>query len=132
MLDTNTVSYIVKGRSMAARRVLESLGDSEVPCISAIVEGELRYGLAKRSQAGALRPWIEAFINGMQVLSWGSDEARVYGELRARQEASGKILDHPDLMIASHALATGATLVTNDKVFAQVEGLRVVRWATDL
>jgi tRNA(fMet)-specific endonuclease VapC len=132
MLDTNTVSYIVKRRSMVARQKLNDLGDNEAACISAVVEGELRYGLIKRPQAGALQRWIEAFIDSMQVLSWGSMEARVYGELRARQEASGKILDHPDLLIAAHALATGAILVTNDKVFAQVRGLRVVSWATDL
>ena len=129
MLDTNTVSYIVKGRSMAARQALDGLGDNEVPCISAIVEGELRYGLVKRPQAGALHAWIEAFIDGVQVLSWGRAEARVYGELRARQEASGKILDHLDLMIAAHALAMGATVVTNNvKDFGRVKGLEVENW----
>jgi predicted nucleic acid-binding protein len=38
-----------------------------------------------------------------------------------------------DLLIAAHAVATGAVLVANDKAFAHVEDLRTtVNWATDL
>jgi len=38
-----------------------------------------------------------------------------------------------DMMIATHAIVAGATLVTNDKTFAQVDELTAsVNWATDL
>jgi len=38
-----------------------------------------------------------------------------------------------DLLIASHAIAVGATLVTHDKAFLGASpSLQVVDWATDL
>ena len=133
MIDTNTVSYIVKGKSPAARVRLAGLQEGEIGCISIITEAELQYGLAKISNAHVLRSSLEGFFAKIQILDWGRDEALAYGRLRARQEAAGKMLRNLDLLIAAHAIAVGAVLVTNDKAFAQVAGLPVpVNWATDL
>ena len=133
MMDTNTVSYIVKGKSPVARAKLAGLQDSEIGCISIITEAELQYGLAKSPHAHALRSSLEGFFAKIQILHWGREEGLAYGQLRARQEAAGKILGNLDLLIAAHAIAVGAVLVTNDKAFAQVAGLPgTVNWATDL
>lgn len=133
MLDTNMVSYITKGKSPAARSKLLSLRDDEVACISAITEAEIRYGLAKRPEATALKRLMEAFLASMHVLPWGRNEAEAYGSLRAKLEAGGKTLGSMDMMIAAHAVSTMAVLVTNDKAFGQVEDLRFsVNWAKDL
>ena len=52
MLDTNIVSHLLKKHPSVARRVVA------VPiaslCISAITQGELLFGLAKRPDAAAL------------------------------------------------------------------------------
>jgi tRNA(fMet)-specific endonuclease VapC len=133
MVDTNTVSYIVKGNSPAARTRLAGLQPSEIACISVITEAELRYGLAKSTRASILRPAIEGFLAKIQVLSWGRDEAQAYGTLRAKQEAAGKTLGNLDLLIAAHAISVNATLVTNDKTFSQVPDISgTVNWAADL
>jgi tRNA(fMet)-specific endonuclease VapC len=133
MLDTNTVSYIAKGHSKAARARMLNLEEDEVVCLSVITEAEIRYGLAKRPEATALRERMEWFLAAVKVLPWGRDETRAYGVLRAKLESSGKTLENMDMMIAAHAIATGAVLVTNDKAFAHVEDLRAtVNWATDL
>jgi tRNA(fMet)-specific endonuclease VapC len=133
MLDTNTVSYIAKGHSKAARARMLNLEEDEVVCLSVITEAEIRYGLAKRPEAVALRERMEWFLAAVKVLPWGRDEARAYGALRAKLESSGKTLENMDMMIAAHAIATGAVLVTNDKAFAQVKDLHATEnWATDL
>jgi tRNA(fMet)-specific endonuclease VapC len=133
MLDTNTVSYIVKGNSSAARRSLASLRSPEVACISVITEGEIRYGLAKAGLAGKVNSPIEAFLAKILILDWDSDSAAVYGDLRARQEAAGKSIGNLDLLIAAHAIAAEAILITNDKALSQVDSLRgIANWATDL
>ena len=133
MLDTNTVSYIVKGRSKAARTRMLSLKEDEVACLSAITEGEIRYGLAKRPEATALRERMEWFLAAVKVLPWGREEAMAYGALRAKLELSGMTLENMDMQIAAHAIAAGALLVTNDKAFGHVEDLHAtVNWATDL
>jgi tRNA(fMet)-specific endonuclease VapC len=62
------------------------------------------------------------------VLSWDSAAARAYGLLRASQERKGRPLSVEDLMIAAHALSLGLTLVTNDKAFSFVDGLKTEDW----
>ncbi len=133
MLDTNMVSYIVKARSLAASERLLALKEDEVACLSAITEAEIRYGLFRKPDAVALQTLMDAFLASMRVLSWGRNEAEAYGRVRARLERSGMSLGNMDMMIAAHAIATGAILVTNDKAFSQVDDLgATVNWATDL
>lgn len=132
LLDTNTVIYILKGKSPAARRKLAGLSAESVACISAITEGELLYGLAKSGSEQQKRA-LEWFLARLNVLAWGREEASAYGILRARQERLGRPLGPLDMQIAAHAIAVGATMVTNDRAFRHVSALSgVENWATDL
>lgn len=133
MLDTNTVSYIVRGKSQAARAKLYRLRDHEIGCISVITEAELRYGTSKQAPGSARLAALNSLFEKLRILPWGSDEALIYGDLRAKLERAGKVLGNLDTLIAAHAVSTNATLVTRDKTFAQVEDLRPpVNWATDI
>ena len=133
LLDTNMVSYIVKGRSPAATARLLALGDDEVATISAITVAEIRYGLARKPEATTLKALMEGFLASLRVLSWGPDAAEAYGRVKARLEKDGVSLGNMDMMIAAHAIVTGATLVTNDKDFARINELTAtVNWTTDL
>jgi len=55
--------------------------------------------------------------------------ARAYAEVRSRLEAAGTPLGALDTLIAAHAMAAGAVLVTGDKAFRKVRKLRVANWA---
>lgn len=126
MLDTNTVSHLVRGAPELDRRV------AEVPiaaiCISAVTEGELRSGLARRPEAIRLRATVMELVKRVDTLAWDSAAAERYGELRAELERLGRPLGPLDTMIAAHALAADAVLISNDRAFAQVRGLRVEDW----
>ena len=126
MLDTNTVSFLIKGHPVVARHVvavpLSSL------CISAITEGELRYGLAKRPDATRLHQLVREFLRRVNVLPWDTGVAARYGVVRAALAAQGKTLAPLDLLIAAHALAVEAILVTNDGAFGQIPGLLSEDW----
>jgi tRNA(fMet)-specific endonuclease VapC len=133
LLDTDTVGYLVRGRSMQARgRLVEALREGLI-AISAVTEGELRYGLAKRPDAVRLKTALEEFISACLVLPWDSKAARAYGALRERLLAAGKSLSALDMLTAAHALAENAVLVTRDEAFAQPEAaVATVNWATDI
>ncbi|HEV2135613.1 MAG TPA: type II toxin-antitoxin system VapC family toxin [Terracidiphilus sp.] len=133
MLDTNTVSYIFKGVSPAARKKLVQLAPGEVACISSITEAELWYGL-ERVGAGVLRRKALAdFLERFRILPWGRDEASAYGVFRATQEAAGRPLGPLDTQIAAHAITVGAVLVSSDSAFRHARGLPGLEvWATDL
>lgn len=126
MLDTNTVSYLIKGHPGVARRVVTT--PMATLCISAITEGELLFGLAKRPDAKRLHLAVQEFLRRVDVLPWDSAIAGHYGTLRADMARRGKILAPLDLLIATHALGAGAVLVTNDRAFGQVTSLHVEDW----
>ena len=133
MLDTNMVSYIVKNRSPAASARLLALKEDEAACMSVITEAEIRYGLSKKPEATTFKFLMDSFLASVQVLPWGRPEAEAYGHVKAKLEKSALSLGNMDMMIAAHAIVTGAVLVTNDQAFAQVEELSaIVNWAIDL
>jgi tRNA(fMet)-specific endonuclease VapC len=130
LLDTNTVSYIARGKPAAPRARLQALGKEELVCISSITDAEIRYELAKRPEAHSLRRAMEDLMLKFCILPWGSREAAAYGELRAKLEAKGSTLAELDMMIAAHAIAIGAVLVTNDKPLSRIKDLLgTVNWA---
>lgn len=126
MLDTNTVSHLIKGHPGVAQRI------QTVPmaslCISSITEGELRFGLAKRPEAKRLHQAVQEFLRRVDVLPWDAEMAQTYGTVRAHLEQQGKTIAPLDLLIATHALGTGATLVTNDHAFNLLTTLDIEDW----
>jgi tRNA(fMet)-specific endonuclease VapC len=128
MLDTNIASHVVKGDRPEVIKRLVSLPMDDI-VISSVTEGELLYGLAKRGYPKALSERVRQFLLRVDVLPWDHDVTRAYGDLRAACEAKGVTLAPLDMMIAAHAVATDATLVTRDKAFAHVpQPLRTDDW----
>lgn len=127
LLDTNTASYVIKGNMPAVRQRLVRVPMAQV-AVSAITEGELRYGVARRPDAAGLQTVVGEFLLRVMVLPWDSDAAQRYGQLRAALELEGRPMGNLDLMIGAHALALGATLVTHDRSFARVKKLKVEDW----
>ena len=126
MLYTNTVSHIIKGNERALAR-LATMPMSEV-CISAITEGELRFGLAKRPHATRLHHIINEFLQRVEIKPWDSATSIAYGNLRAGLEGRGKIVSALDLLIAAHAIALDCKLVTNDAGFGKIGQLKIEDW----
>jgi len=128
LLDTNTVSYVIKGNLPRVRERLLKVPMSQVG-ISVITEAELRFGLARKPEAEKLKIVVEEFLLRVEVLQWDSEAAKHYARVRAVLELAGEPIGNLDLMIAAQALAAGAVLVTSDRVFRRVKGLRVEDWS---
>jgi tRNA(fMet)-specific endonuclease VapC len=132
LLDTNITGYIVSGRSQAARHMLKLTIQQTPVAISAVTEAEILFGLELKPEAARLRASVERLFQAVEIRAWDS-AAAAYGRLRARLKTTGKPLAEMDLLIASHALATGAVLVSHDNAFQNVTPfLTVADWATDL
>jgi tRNA(fMet)-specific endonuclease VapC len=128
LLDTNTVSYVIKGNFPRVRARLLKVPMAEVG-ISVVTEAELRFGVARRPEATTLRRVVEEFLLRMEVLPWNSEAARHYARIRANLEKDEEPMGNLDLMIAAHAVAAEVVLVTRDNVFRRVKGLRVEDWS---
>jgi tRNA(fMet)-specific endonuclease VapC len=129
MLDTNTVSHLLKKHPAVARRVVAAPITSL--CISAITQGELLFGLAKRPDATALHAAVREFLRRVDVLPWDAATSETYGPARAATQREGRVLAPIDLLIGAHALSIDAVLVTNDRAFAQLSGLAVEDWTEE-
>jgi tRNA(fMet)-specific endonuclease VapC len=127
MLDTNIASVAIRGHR-AVDEQLRAL-PAGAWCISAVTRAELRFGVARRPHAGELAQLVNAFLLVAPSVAWDSGAADAHGRLRAQLEASGKRIGDFDEMIAAHALALGAVLVTdNTRHFRRVRGLELENW----
>ena len=127
MLDTNVVSELVRRPAgEVAQRVAALVPGSFA--ISIIVAAELRYGAERRGSARLTRQ-LEAVLAAIEVLPLEEPADRLYGEIRGELERIGRPIGHNDLLIAAHARASGAILVTNNVgEFSRVPGLTVENW----
>lgn len=126
LLDTNAASYLINKKSRAMDRHVARVPVAELG-ISAVTEGELRYGVAMKGST-PLQFAVENFLLTVIALPWDSAAAREYGRLRSELEREGRLLGSLDLMIAAHAVALGVILVTGDRAFARIKGLKTEDW----
>jgi tRNA(fMet)-specific endonuclease VapC len=127
LLDTNTVSLALRGRAPRAVERMRAT-DREDVAISVVTAMELRFGVAKHPSTRA-RAVVEQFLDTVKVLAIDRTVEKPYGELRAMLERSGRPIGALDTIIAAHALAVRAVLVTNNiREFGRVRGLRCQDW----
>jgi tRNA(fMet)-specific endonuclease VapC len=127
LLDTNILSDLIRHPDGLVARRVEQVGQKEI-FTSIIVAAELRYGCAKKGSAKLLER-VQGLLETIPVLSLDMPSDAQYGLIRAELEAAGQPIGMNDLLIASHALALGLTLVTdNTSEFSRVRGLKVENW----
>jgi len=127
LLDTNTASYIIKGNVPHVRERLSRVAPADV-MISVITEAELRFGVIRLPDAKRISILVDQFLRFVEIRAWDSMAALQYAGLRATLEREGHLMGGLDMMIAAHALAIRAILVTSDRVFRRVDGLKHEDW----
>ena len=126
MLDTDTVSFALRGRGQVAIHLLDHR-PSEI-CMSSITLAELRYG-ADMKRSRKLHGLIDTFVEAIRVLPFDRTAADRFGPVATGLAGQGTPIGEFDTLIAAHALAVRLTLVTNNtKHFARVAGLRTENW----
>lgn len=127
MLDTDTVSFALRGRGQVATHLLQHR-PSEI-CISSITLAELRFG-AEARRSRKLHGLIETFVETITVVSFDQRAADRFAEVATSLARRGEPIGTFDTLIAAHALSLWLTLVTNNsKHFERVRGLKIENWA---
>lgn len=127
MLDTDSVSFALRGQGSVGARILERR-PSEL-CVSSITLAELRYG-ADRRKSAKLHHLIDAFTSNIAIAPFDEVCAANFGRIASDPAAQGAPIGQFDALIAAHAISLEVTLVTNKpKHFARVRDLKVVNWA---
>ena len=131
MLDTDTVSYLVRGKTPALDAHVATVSPKRL-CISAVTRGELLYGLKLKDGAHRLAQLVDQFLLRVQCLPWDEAAATHFASIAADLHKAGTPIGSMDAMIAGHAMATGTVLITNNqRHFSRVAGLTVENWSQE-
>ena len=133
MLDTNICSFLMRARQPAIEARLIAAADSgSLIVVSAITYAELRYGATGPNASTKHAVMVSEFALRLDgILPWDAAAVDRAAELRAELRRRGTPIGDNDVAIAGHALAAGATLVTNNlREFGRVPNLSVDDWTT--
>jgi tRNA(fMet)-specific endonuclease VapC len=128
LLDTEVASRLMR----AERRAVTSLRRSGAKSvsISSITMAELLYGARLREDNPSIMVAVRAFLARISVHPWDEAAAEAHARIRVCAKRLGRSAGAFDIMIAAHAEALRATLVTNDVAVKnlKIEGLQIVSW----
>jgi tRNA(fMet)-specific endonuclease VapC len=126
MLDTDTVSFALRGQGRVGARLLEQ-SPSDL-CMSSLTLAELRFGAeAKRSRT--LHRLIDTFAESVHAVPFDAEAAGRFGSVAAALARAGTPIGIVDTLIAAQALAGELTLVSNNtEHFKRVAGLKLENW----
>ena len=127
LFDTDILSYLMR-RQFATLQARFIQTPPAQCAISAITCAEILFGLESQAPGHANRLRALAFLESISILDWPADATPHYA--RIRYTTRHQPLHERDTMIAAHAIALGATLVTNNtKHFARIgNGLKFENW----
>jgi len=133
LLDTNVLSRLARGCDAGVARQVAA---NVMSCrLSAIAWFELHYGASRSPHPLKAVPRLALLRKVLPtVLPFDEDAARRAGEVRVFLESmrpNAQPIGHYDVLLAGHAIALGATLVThNTREFKRVPGLLIEDWQT--
>lgn len=128
MIDTNVCIAIIRRQPEIAIRRLRGKSIGQVG-LSSITLAELEFGVANSQQPMAAKAALAEFLLPLEIAPFDEAAAVAYGDVRAMLERRGRPIGPLDTLIAAHALAVDAVLVTNNmREFARVTGLAVEDW----
>lgn len=124
LLDTNIVIELFKGNEA----IIANLEDRDMVDIPYVVLGELLLGAYRSANLKKHKSEISSFLKRCNVIGANAETSDTYGTIKAELLQKGKPIPENDIWIAAVAKQYGYTLVTRDKHFNEVNGLRVVNW----
>ncbi len=122
-LDTNAVVQILNGTLDPTQ-----LGFDEI-LVPMIVVGELFFGAHKSTRIAENRRRLLDFLDLISIVAVDVEVAELYGRIKTQLRRIGKPIPENDMWIAATAMRHGLPLISNDKHFREVEGLRVIHWS---
>lgn len=122
-LDTNAYSAFMQGDE----KVLNALATAKTVYIPLFVLGELHYGFRGGNQLAKNLAQLDTFLSKPSVeMKLPTDEtAQIYGELQDKLKRAGTPIPINDIWIGSTCIETGSTLITYDKHFQKIPGIRL-------
>jgi tRNA(fMet)-specific endonuclease VapC len=124
LLDTNAYSAILRNQGES---VLVAIDEVENLFFSVVVIGELYAGFRNGSRfhenTGILKEFLSDPI--VTVADVNEETAEIFGEMKSVLKKQGTPIPLNDIWIAAQCVERGAVLITSDKHFSNIPGLRI-------
>jgi tRNA(fMet)-specific endonuclease VapC len=128
LLDTEAASRLMRAERSAVTNMRKS--GAKAVSISTVTMAELVYGARLREENPSVMSAVRAFLARVSVYPWDAAAAEAHARIRMVARQRGRSAGAFDIMIAAHADALGATLVTNDGAIKNlaIDGLKIISW----
>ena len=125
ILDTNIVSYSMKGHQLAEVYMPHLQG--QLLAITFVTVGELYFGAEKNKWGEKKRKDLETTLRNFIVIPYDYEIARCYGRLVAERQRNGNRIPSNDAWIAACAVRHAVPLVThNARHFGGITALQII------
>jgi tRNA(fMet)-specific endonuclease VapC len=124
ILDTNGLSALADG-DLALEPILRQAAGIALP---AIVLGEYRYGIRQSRNRVRYEHWLAEAIASYQVLSVDEGTAGHYADVRELLKRQGRPIPANDLWIAALSRQHRLPILSRDRHFDFVPGLKRIGW----
>jgi predicted nucleic acid-binding protein len=124
ILDTNALSAFADGDD-ALRAAIA--GESEL-ALSVIALGEYYFGIRQSRHRARYETWLRSHLSLFTLVTIGPSTALRYAEIREELKSEGRPIPSNDVWIAAQARESGQAVLSRDRHFALVRGLKLVNW----
>ena len=123
LLDTNAYTKLLIGEV----EVLDIISVAETLYMSIFVLGELHAGFRGGSRAKENLDLLENFLlkPSVKILNATTETAQIFGVIKSDLKKAGTPLPINDVWIAAHAVETGSIIISYDKHFNLIPGIRL-------
>ena len=124
ILDTNALSAAAERDPSA----LEVVARAEYLAVPVIVLGEYRFGIAQSRHRASYENWLQEWNSSVTVLDIDDDTTRSYAVIGLELKKKGKLIPSNDLWIAALCRQHSLPLLSRDRHFDLVPGLKRIDW----
>jgi len=124
ILDTNALSGAADGDSGA----LEIIAGAERIAVPVIVLGEYRLGIAQSRHRKEYEEWLREWVAAVTVLDVDRETTYQYAKIGLELKKIGKPIPSNDLWIAALCGQHSLPLLSRDRHFDVVSGLKRLEW----
>lgn len=124
IIDTNALSDFLRDQP----EVVEIIAGVERPCLPVIVLGEYRYGVMNSRERRTLLPKLDECERRFPILTVDAGTARFFALIKTELRTRGRFIPENDLWIAALARQHNLPILTRDRHFEAVPGIRRMSW----
>jgi tRNA(fMet)-specific endonuclease VapC len=124
ILDTNALSAAADRDPVA----LEVLAKAARVAVPVIVLGEYRMGIAQSRHRAEYETWLQEWIDAIEVFNIDDETTLHYAAIGLELKKSGKPIPANDLWIAALCRQHSLSLLSRDRHFDLVKGLKRIDW----